>query len=119
MLRRDFVRRLAAGAAGLLVADDALELVAERRIFPSAWPSEHTVRRLSHYDGREVFARHYVQRFLNRRNRTGALTVAPPSFEPDRPFTMAELERLIGEIYRDTVEPFLTMSAPTFGGRSG
>jgi hypothetical protein len=31
-------------------------------------------RRLANFDGKEWFARHYVQRFLNRRNRSGAMT---------------------------------------------
>lgn len=35
MIRRDFLRRLGLTAAGLLVADDALELLAEPRRF---WP---------------------------------------------------------------------------------
>lgn len=37
MLRRDFLKRLTATAAGLLVADDVLELIAEpRRLWPGA-----------------------------------------------------------------------------------
>jgi hypothetical protein len=33
MLRRDFLRRLTATAAGLLVADDAMELLAHRKVW--------------------------------------------------------------------------------------
>ena len=38
MIRRDFLRRLAVGAFGLLVADDVLELIvgSERRFWPGA-----------------------------------------------------------------------------------
>lgn len=37
MLRRDFLKRLTATAAGLLVADDVLELLLEpRRLYPGA-----------------------------------------------------------------------------------
>ena len=38
MIRRDFLRRLAVGATGLLIADDVLELLVEpeRRFWPGA-----------------------------------------------------------------------------------
>lgn len=39
-------------------------------------------RRLANYDGKEWFARHYVQRFFSRRNRSGCLTgVVNPNYQ--------------------------------------
>ena len=52
MLRRDFLRRLAMTAAGLLVADDALELLTEPRRF---WPGAElrgSVNEVGYWPGR-------------------------------------------------------------------
>ena len=42
---------------------------------PAVWAGDGSeFLRLSDYDGKEWFLRHYVQRFASRRNRCGALT---------------------------------------------
>lgn len=45
---------------------------------PRIWEGDGSqFRRIANYDGKEWFARHYLQRFACRRNRLGALTAIP------------------------------------------
>jgi hypothetical protein len=50
---------------------------------PAVWAGDGSqFQRMTDYDGKSWFLRHYVQRFASRRNRLGALTgVSNPNFE--------------------------------------
>lgn len=95
MERRNFLRKLALGVAGLMVADDALELLVkpERKIFPVGidlgWSD------MGDPDGREWYIRHYEQRFVTR-----------------RPSTVADISRVIHEVYADGIRNHLTTLHP-------
>ena len=75
--RRRFLGTLVRSAAGLLVADDALELLVEPRRF---WPGADFAP-LSEHVGFEALMREYVQRFAFPPIRLGTL----------RGITMADL----------------------------